>query len=456
MRSYQLRRAAAAATTLVLLPTVAVAATHQSSLTATTPVTWTPQVVPSAAVARPRVAAIDTTTTRTYAGGVFDTVSQGGRTIRGLGNLLAFSSTSGAVVTGFKPHFDGPVRAVEVAPDGGVFVGGDFTTVNGRSRPGLVKLTSGGAVDTRFRPYFSSGQVNDLELATIDGHLRLVVAGAMPKRLAAVRLATGADTGDLDATFSDRIPGARGTVSVFRATVAPNGKRLIATGNFRTVTADGTSHARRAFVMLDLPGLTARTKVDSWYYPGFAEECSATASGDARRIANLQGVDWSPDGSHLDVTATGKVPQSGDVWHAWDTDAHNARSSVCDGVGRFALADETQAVWINYSGGDSIWSVQDTGAAVYVQGHMQWMNNPDGFASRGIGDRRTGAPAAARKGVAAIDPRTGRAVAGWAPVAPAKRGGRALLATADGVWWGSDSAKFGGRARYGLAFTRTR
>ena len=32
--------------------------------------------------------------------------------------------------------------------------------------------------------------------------------------------------------------------------------------------------------------------------------------------------------------------------------------------------------WINYTGGDSLKSVGVTSAAVYVQGHSRWLDNP--------------------------------------------------------------------------------
>ncbi len=380
MRSSSVVRAAVAGSVLALLPSVAQAATRQPTVVAASAVVYTPQLVASDAVARPRVDALSVAGARTYAGGVFDRVSEGGRTHTGFGNMMAFSTSSGAVDTGFKPRFNAPVKAVEADPSGGVFVGGAFTTVNGATRAGLVKLTATGRIDTSFKPYFGSGQVNDLELATIKGQRRLIVAGNISGKLASVNPATGANTGELDAVFSNAIPGARGGVAVFQVSVSPDDRRLIATGNFRTVTVDGRGSARRAFVMLDLPTTTSQTRVDPWYYPGFGKECSATDSDDARRIANLQGVDWAPtkpgEPPAFNVTATGKIPRDGDVWHAWDTDANNAGSSVCDAVGRFSLSNDNQAVWINYSGGDSIWTVQDTGAAVYVQGHMKYMGTP--------------------------------------------------------------------------------
>ena len=470
MRPSFAARAAAAASTLLLLPMAAHAAVEQSRVTSQSAVTWTPQLVKVTDIDRPRIDAISVADGRAYAGGRFERVAQWGTARAGFGNLMAFSATTGVLDTGFKPQFNGPVRAVQVAPGGSVFVGGDFTTVNGRTRPGLVKLTAGDEVDTGFKPWFGSGKVNDLELATIRGRDRLIVAGTMKDKLASVNTRTGANTRELDAVFTQGIPGARGGVSVFSVAVSPTRPQLVATGNFTRVTVDGVSRARRAFVMLDLPTTARDAAIHPWYYPGFAKECSATTVGDARRIANLQGIDWSPNGNFFNVAATGKIPIKGDVWHAGDTAARNAGSTVCDAVGRFALANAGQAVWINYSGGDSMWTVQDTGAAVYVQGHMQWLDNADGFASRpaictrrnpsgtciaGIGDTVNDTPASRRVGVGAINPATGRAFAGWDPFSASRMGGKALVARKAGVWWGSDSLKWNGKPRYGLAFTPT-
>ena len=44
----------------------------------------------------------------------------------------------------------GPVRCVQVQPDGKILIGGDFTTVNGSTRSKITRLTSTGALDTGF------------------------------------------------------------------------------------------------------------------------------------------------------------------------------------------------------------------------------------------------------------------------------------------------------------------
>ncbi len=145
-------------------------------------------------------------------------------------------------------------------------------------------------------------------------------------------------------------------------------------------------------------------------------------------------MDFSPDGNHFSVAATGQIPRQGDRFE-----------TVCDGVGRFDMSDDDEPEWINYTGGDSVWAVSDTGSAVYTQGHFQWLDNPFGFASQ------DGGGAAPRLGIGAIDPQSGLALE-WNPPKRASIGGRVLLATDDGLWVGSDSSFFGGEPRRGVAF----
>ncbi|MEV1289696.1 hypothetical protein [Micromonospora sp. NPDC049679] len=86
---------------------------------------------------------------------------------------------------------------------------------------------------------------------------------------------------------------------------------------------------------------------------------------------------------------------------------------------------------MNHTGGNTLFSVSVTGAAVYVGGHQRWLNNPYGHKSAGPG-------AASRPGIGAIDPRTGKALP-WNPTRSRGVGVRAFLATPQGLWVGSDT-----------------
>lgn len=136
------------------------------------------------------------------------------------------------------------------------------------------------------------------------------------------------------------------------------------------------------------------------------------------------------------LVATGYVPRF----------AAQIGTSVCDAAARFQVKVKapTQPTWINYTGGDTLHSVAVTGAAVYVQGHNRWLDNPEGTDSAGPG-------AVTRRGLGAIDPVTGKALA-WNPDKPAVQGGYAFLATATGLWVGSDSPNVGAEYHRGLAY----
>jgi hypothetical protein len=125
----------------------------------------------------------------------------------------------------------------------------------------------------------------------------LIVGGSMGKKLMAVDPVTGADTDYIDLAIADSIPNARGGVGVnhFAINTTPTspGARLVATGNFLTV--EGQSRPR--LFVAKLTG--SKATLDSWYYPGFAKSCVSTHR---RRLAYLQGVDFSPNSTYFVVT----------------------------------------------------------------------------------------------------------------------------------------------------------
>jgi hypothetical protein len=425
---------------LALAPLMASASLYQPAVVKQKAVGYTPQLVPTNAVPRPSVDGIASAAGTTYAGGKFDTVASSTGSTISVTNIVAFDTSTGAIDTGFKPQLNNVVRDVANADSGGVYVGGDFTSVNGHASSTLVKLNPNGTVDTSFNAPWNKGIVYDVDLVDVGGTKHLIVAGSFSKKLISLNPTNGTDDGLINQSITGEACLSNGTCSwgttaVYDVAVA-NG-HLVAVGNFAT--------PKSKFFMLNL-GTTSST-LSSWYYQSFAKPCSSTAT---RRIANLQGVDWNPTGSAFDVTATGQIPKyKSEVWHQGQ--GAQSGATVCDGVGRFSLGNDSEAQWINYTGGDSVWEVADTGTAVYIQGHFKWVDNPDGYASNGIGDLINNTPAARRSGIAAINPTTGMSY-DWSPAVPTRSGGRALDVTSKGLWVGTDAAKFGGDAHYGIAF----
>ncbi len=402
--------------------TVASGSIHHDDVVLQDPVNYTPQVLVTTDVPKPHIDGISQLGGVIYAGGRFDRVEEDGGAQFNRGNFMAFNANNGQILDlPTDPTFDRQIFAVEAFGDS-IYVGGQFRQVNGIVRRAVVKLNLDGTVDMGFNARLG-GQVNKLQMH----NGRLIVGGSVGNKLIALNPDTGADTGYINLGIADQIPNSWGTVSVYSFTISPAGDKIIATGNFRVVS--GQSRHRLFVANLGETGAT----LDPWYYADFRRACSSTHP---RRIAYLQGVDFSPDGSYFVVVATGQIPNPGDLGR-----------TVCDGIGRFDMDDMTQPQWINYTGGDSVWAVSVTGAAVYVQGHFQWLDNRFGFASRCPANR----VCARRLAIGAIDPDSGLALP-WAPNKPASIGGKVFLATDEGLWVGSDSQYFDGEPHRGIAF----
>jgi hypothetical protein len=388
------------------------------------PADTTPHVAADDSGKQPRVLALAKRRGVVYAGGLFRKVQSPLRRItKDRHNVAAFQAATGAF-TSFAPKVNGPVWSVRTSPSA-VYIGGEFTEVNGVPRHGLAKLDPvTGAVDPSFKPPFRKGRVTDLAL--VRG--RLIAGGTFPRKLVALR----PDTGRLTDYLEPRIEGntvADGSLrpGVFRFAVSPNGTRLVAVGNFTHV--NGKQRARAFMFNLG----ESRVRLSSWWYPPLADRCRATG---ATRQAYLQDVDFAPGGGYFVFVSTGFVPQ-------YDS---QIGTHLCDAAARFEtdVMSPSEPTWINYTGGDTLHSVAVTGAAVYVQGHSRWLNNPYGADYAGPG-------AVERKGGGAIDPDDGTALS-WNPVMANKVGGYAFLATADGLWIGRDGKRIGGEYHRGIAY----
>ena len=351
-----------------------------------------------------------------YAGGRFNQVQNPARTTTyNRRNFVAFDRETG-VISPLDLSFNGTVGAIEATANGtALFISGSFSEVNGITRRGLVKYD---LVNHRIDPTFLAGNlrtVSDLELA----NGAVIAAGNFTKHLVALNPTTGADLGTINITVAG-VVNPDDETRVRHIAVSPNGTRLVATGNFATVNGQGR---RRAF-MLNL-GPTAT--LSTWHAPRFDEDCYVFARPDS-----AQGVDFSPDGTYFVIVSTG---------------GPTGTNGMCDAAARFETANvsaNAAPTWINWTGGDSLYSVAITGPAVYVGGHQRWLDNPLGFDSAGPG-------AVSRPGIGAINPVTGRALA-WNPTKSRNHGTMVLYATPQGLWVGSDGEEFGHEDHAGIGF----
>ena len=351
-----------------------------------------------------------------YAGGRFIQVQNPARTITySRQNFVAFDSETGEV-SPLNLSFDGLVSAIVASDDGkALYISGSFAKVDGVTNRYLVKYDLvNNRVDPTFKPTAASTTVSDIQLANGS----LIAAGNFTKRLVALNPTTGADTGAINLTVAGVIDPTDET-RVRRIAISPDGTRLVATGNFATVNGQIRN---RVFQV----NLGATATLSTWHAPRFDVNCNNQS-----RLTSAQGVDFSPDGTYFVIVATGGTGSRG----------------VCDAAARFETANVSGSAaptWINWTGGDSLWTVAATGVAVYVGGHQRWLDNPDGHDDAGPG-------AVSRPGIGAIDPVTGKALA-WNPTKTRSHGTTALFATSRGLWVGSDGAKFGDEYHSGIGF----
>ncbi|MEH0843682.1 delta-60 repeat domain-containing protein [Micromonospora sp. CPCC 205711] len=319
-----------------------------------------------------------------YVGGTFTSVkaaTDASWTARNY--LFAYDKTTGALKTGFTPAVDGAVHALAASPDGKLIVGGAFGTVNGVSRKNLVELDPAtGATVAGWAGRSDGGLVR----RTIVVGGKLYIAGAFhwvngTQHSLLARL--DATTGAIDPTFQVDASVARdSTELVWGLAVAPDEKTLVAVGNFTQVNGQ----PRNQVVVVDLAGTPA---VADWSTQRYVAPCyNWTFPFYARD------VDFSDDGSYFVIIA----------------DGGRGDGAYCDAIARFETSTRGAAIdatWVNYTGTDSVTSVEVADNVVYVGGHFRWLNNANGNDSAGSG-------AINRFGLGALDPINGMPL-NWNP-----------------------------------------
>ncbi|MBV9486701.1 MAG: PKD domain-containing protein [Frankiaceae bacterium] len=406
-------------------PAVAVQA-DQASVVNAVPAAFTPNVNDGVVYAIGRVGS------NVYIGGSFTNLSpHKSSTIVNQPYLAAFDAATGDLVSSFAPVLDGQVETILPGPTPGtVYAAGAFKNVNGvKTRLVLLDATTG-AIAAGWHAPSIDAKITRLVLADnmlwVGGYFSKIDADPRGG-LAVLNPTTGADlTGFATPSFTGHhnfnvkcIPGAHttcanGAIGIKSFDINPAGTQLVAVGNFTSV--GGTS--RDQVALLDI-GATAATVDLDWNTLAYTAACASNSFD-----SYVRDVQFSPDGTYFVIVATG----------ASGTNSDGTKSS-CDATGRYesnGVGANVRPTWIDYTGRDSLWTVAVTGAAVYIGGHQRWLNNSNGS------DRATGG-AVPRPGIAAMDPVNGMPLS-WNPGRnPRGKGAYALLATADGLYVGSDT-----------------
>ncbi|MFJ2028409.1 hypothetical protein [Streptosporangium sp. NPDC087985] len=394
------------AAALILVPAGVAAAgtTEHSRVVSAAPVRTTPHVLNGIVNA---LALVDGTV---VVGGSFSEVRDAGSTtVLERDNIFAYDLATGRILPGFAPYLDRPVYALAAGTGGTVYTGGEFAVTDGVRAKGLVRLRlSDGSPVTGFDAPVQGGMVTSL----VRNGSHLYVGGDFTGvghtlRTALARLDT--TTGAVDPGFTIR-PGAPRSGRVKVQAMALSGDRLAVDGNFTTL--DGQSRPQLGLV--DVGALPAA--VADWRTDAYAGKCMDVFP------SYVRGLDFAPGGDYFAVVTTG---------------GPMGARTMCDTAARFETRTrgEVRPTWVNHTGGDSLYSVAVTGAAVYVGGHQRWLDNPLGHDSAGPG-------AVERPGIGAIHPQTGKALK-WNPTRERGIGVKAFLAHPGGLLVGSDTTRLG-------------
>ncbi len=325
--------------------------------------------------------------------------------------LLAFDKATGRIRRDWAPQLDGEVFSVVAAPDGqSVYVGGRFNRVDGLSQLKVARIAIADG-----RPLaFQSGVSAVVTAMALQGD-RLYIGGVFTsvqgrtRRVAALNAQTGRIDDNVDVAFAGTHRGGDG--KIWRIEASPDGQHLVVVGNFATVGGQ----PRNQIAKLDINGGGPVT-LSSWSTTAFAGFCASFTD-------YVRDVSYSPDGSYFVVVTTGAKG--------------TGLNGQCDAVSRWAESDTANATpqWSMYSGGDSHYSVEATGAAIYVGGHFRWTNNPYGTDSLGPGGVE-------REGISALDPANGLPLS-WNPGRDRGQAVWQMVATPDGLYVASDTDRIG-------------
>lgn len=154
------------------------------------------------------------------------------------------------------PFFNAPVRSVAIQADGKIVVAGDFAVVsNGATSRGITRLNPNGAIDETFVP--GTGADNNVQTVALQANGGILIGGDFTSvnGTAAVRLARLTTAGAVDSTF---VTGAGANATVRAFAVQPNGSILVG-GDFSLLNNA---------VEIALARLGAAGAVDAAFNPG--------------------------------------------------------------------------------------------------------------------------------------------------------------------------------------------
>jgi len=155
--------------------------------------------------------------------------------------VLSFGIVAGPANADSGAYTNGTVRAIAYDNAGGFYIGGDFTTVKGTSRPYLAHINSDATLDTSFAPVLSSdASVKSIEVSGSGSGATVYFGGTFSSVNSTTR--NNAAAVDASGTLTVWNPNTNGFVSTLRI----DGSDIYLGGTF--TTAQGYTRNRVAMV----------------------------------------------------------------------------------------------------------------------------------------------------------------------------------------------------------------
>ena len=315
---------------------------------------------------------------RVYVGGKFTNArpagAAAGQNTVVRNNMMAYNLTTGVLDTSFAPSFNAQVLAVALSPDKTrLYVGGDFTTVNGTARKRIAAFnTATGALVSTFAP-----PVNSSVSAIVATNSTVYVGGDF--------LGVGSqDRGTLAAFNASNgallawAPQATGGY-VYAMTMNPAGTKVAIGGSFTAV--NGSANPGYGMAMLDTAtGASLPFAANTIVRNGTVNGAITALTSDANSVYG-GGYTYGRSGGTLEGTFAA----------SWDGGA---------------------VEWINDCHGDT-YSIAKHGDGIYMASHTHYCENVEGFhqGPGGVGDypyHRAYATTAVPVGTVSWEPDQGR------------------------------------------------
>ncbi len=350
--------------------------------------------------------------TTMYAVGRFSSVSKGKSAVT-RNNAFSFATKNG-VISSWDPNVNGQVDSVALSADcSTAYLGGTFSSIGGTAVKNIAAVsTSTGAVIPTFA-HSAGGRVATLAVSgthVIAGGYFKGINNSPKQYLASLNATTGRDDNYLpDMQITGTLPGNPNPTRIYNQQLSHDGSRDLIEGAFTSVAG---VPMRQAFIL----NLGSVPELSSWKATNFDTDCHPVEPFYAQDGA------WSPDDSKVYFGTTGYRPASG---------VTIPQSGPCDAALAFSSDAAAQnALWINYTGCDSIYSVEADASTAYFAGHERWSSNPNGC--DGLGSGGVVAP-----GFEGLSPDAGALT--FNPTRGRGLGADDMLVTSQGLWIASDN-----------------